>query len=198
MRAIKISIIATTVFTVACSLFVAQVQANPPAVRIYFDADLTISSVNCPPNPPGTIFDSVYVVAENFTDPILRIEYRLLYEPLLIWLWDGDVSGTATGNTNEGIVHTWTTPQDASGKLVLAKGLVFWMCDNCGPEFGRLCADSHPGTGYLRATRASDGKWVYPLSRGGQICGHSVDPVPCTVTVPVESTSWGHIKSMYD
>ncbi|MHC4062003.1 MAG: hypothetical protein ACYSR6_10405 [Planctomycetota bacterium] len=181
MRTIKISMITTTLFTVACSLFAAQVQADPPDVRIYFDSDLTISSANCPPEPPGTVIDTVYVVAENFTDPISRIEYRLLYGPQLSLLWDAVVSGTTTGNTSAGIVHTWAIPQDASGKLVLAKSVVMWMCDDClVNEFATLCVDSHPGTGYLRA------------------CGHSVDPVSCIVTVPVESTSWGHIKSMYD
>ncbi len=200
MKTVKVSMIVMALIMLVCSLFATQIQADPPEIHIYFNSELTQNSADCPAAPAGTVAIKIYVVAENFTEPISRIEYRLIYPSPLMWFGDVTVSGTTTGNTGTGIVHTWAMPQDASGKLVLAESSVLWMCDNCtGYSSSRFCVDSHSETGYLRAARASDSVWIYPLSLGAMICGCGSDePISCTVTVPTEESSWGKIKAIYD
>ena len=200
MGHVKTEIIVVSLIVAIATIYAQGIEAETSAVRIYFDADYTISGAECPLDPPFTNIDTLYVVAENFSDPIIKIEYALRFIPQLLWLGDSFVSGTTTGKTHIGIIHTWAAPQDASGKLLLAKCIVGWVCVGCqGNESTSYCVDSHPYTGYLRDTRASDLMWIYPMSLGAMICGcGSNEPVSCTVTVPVEDASWGQIKSMYE
>jgi hypothetical protein len=170
-----------------------------PEVRIYFDASFYSSNGECPPTPPGTVIDTLYIVAEHFSDQISGIEYKINFVPQLIWLQDIIPSGSAEGNTNTGVIQTWTNPQSASQKLLLMKVLFVWMCDNCfGNESVKLCPDSHPQTGYLRALKTADSAWIYPDAFSGILCqAGAVDP-QCDVPVPIKESSWGHIKSLYD
>ncbi len=96
----------------------------------------------CPPDPPGVIFDSLYIVAEDFNALISQIEYKVNYEPAFFWLYDLVPSGTAEGNTEIGIIQSWENAQDASTQLLLNKVFVLWMCSDCGSGNIDICSST--------------------------------------------------------
>ncbi len=175
--------------------------AQPPRVSIYFDDALSRWWGMCPPDPPGVIFDSLYVVAEDFSALISQIEYKVNYEPAFLWLYDLAASGTAEGNTDIGIIQSWENPQDASTQLLLNKVFVLWMCSDCGSGNTdiMICVDSNPNTGYLRAIRWPDMSPIFPESWAVHLCPTNYYPRDCPITppVPVEQANWGAIKSFY-
>ena len=176
-----------------------------PRLTIYFNDGLTQNHESqCPPDPPGTVFDSLYIVAEGFISPISQIEYSVKYDPAFYWITDCMVYGTAVGNTATGIIQSWSTPQDASSQLLLSKVYVIWICHSCFYEVGcntKVCVDSNPNTGYLKALQWPDMSPIYPESWAAIIC--LCNPYPgynlCEITqpVPVEQMLWGTIKALY-
>jgi hypothetical protein len=181
-----------------------QSFAQTPRVQVYFDAALTQWQKDC----PGFVVEPIYIVAEGFAEALMQIEYSITYPPAVAWLGDQGLSGSAVGATPTGITHYWNTPADASGQLVLAQPLVYWECDECWPEFvlNLICPRAHPSTGFLRALAADNGLWISVEGSGAIICGTVVnspthgdfppvcEPIP---SVPVETTTWGAVKELY-
>lgn len=176
--------------------------AQSPGMWIYFNEGLTqgIES-QCPPSPPGTVIDSIYIVAESFPTPISQIEYCVNYPSQLIYILDVIPSGTAEGYTSTGIVQSWESPQDASMQLLLAKVVFIWMCQACHEESFRICVDTNPNTGFLRALTWPDLTAIYPDSWKALVCPLLGDTYPekCPIIsgIPVEQTCWGSIKLLY-
>ena len=165
-------------------------HAQIPIVQIYFDEDLIFTGAPCPGMPPGTVFQNLYVVAEDFNMYMSAIEYRIQYPTLLMFLSDEiDPSFLVTGTSPEGIVITFPTPQDAFGKLLVQKVFVIWMCDSCGPGNidTPLRVRSHPASAKVRAVRWPDGEFVDGWGVLSLICG----------SLPIHETTWGEIKALY-
>ena len=173
---------------------------QPPRILIYFNDGLTQDYKNqCPPDAPGTVIDSLYIVAEGFESPISQIEYSVHYDPHFFWITDLTVYGTVEGNTATGIIQSWSTPQDASSQLLLSKVLVVWNCQVCFECDINVCVDSNPNTGYLKALRWPDMSPIFPESWAAIICPTGVYPRLCPISppVPVEQMFWGTIKALY-
>ncbi len=184
-----------TLITVIITLAVVagyapDLDAQIPIVQIYFDEDLVFTGAPCPGAPPGSVFDSLYVVAEDFNMYMSAIEYRIQYPPVLFFVEDViDPSFLVTGTSPEGIVITFPTPQDALGKLLVQKVVVIWMCDSCGPGDINieLRVRSHPASAKVRAVRWPD---------GGFVDGWGVLSLICP-SLPIHETTWGEIKALY-
>jgi hypothetical protein len=178
----------------------ASLQA--PHIQIYFDTPFTgTSAKNCPYAPPMTRVDSFYVVAKNFDAYISAIEYSVDYPPEIYHL--GDITdGLAIGSSATGIAIAWPLPQNAFFPLVVAKALFVWDCQECWGNQGRvedrpLCANVHPGSGYLRAIRWPDNAIIQASTGPACICPHYYY-CPCPdLPVAVETTTWGQIKALY-
>jgi hypothetical protein len=173
-----------------------------PKVQLYFDSNLTQWNKSC----PGFVVDSLFVVAENFPEDLVQIEYSISYPPALAWIGDVVSSGNTVGSTPTGITHNWTAPAPASSQVVLARVLVMWQCDYCDSYVlgSHVCANAHPGSGSLRALGAEHGQWIFAEGWGANVCppmcGEGVcppwlcEPIP---TVPVQATTWGAVKELY-
>jgi hypothetical protein len=177
--------------------------AQYPGMWIYFNEGLSKGvEESCPDQPPGSVLDSLYIVAKSFPVPISQIEYRVNYPPQILWLGDWIQSGTAEGNTPTGIIQSWESPQDASTQLVLVKVLFIWMCQLCydGTHI-RICVDANPNTGFLRALTWPGPTVTYPDSWEAFICPNISDtyPIRCFIISGIhdEQTTWGSIKMLY-
>jgi hypothetical protein len=183
------------VFSLFCPAF-----SQTPRLQIYFDAQLTQKFADPPYAPPYTIVDSLYIVAEGFDAYLSAIEYSVDYTPHLLWLTD-ITTGLNIGTTPNGIATAWPTPQNAYSPFVVAEVLFLWGFEYCiGSVYDLpLCANGHPATGSIRATRWPDLQLIYATNNAACICplctGSSC--VCPTQPIPVEDSTWGQIKALY-
>jgi hypothetical protein len=173
--------------TVAVTMWVGP----HPSVSIYFDRNLTQSHANCPYAPAGTVLDSFFVVATNFNMWMNAIEYKIEYPVQMMWIGDAFEPGQLTiGNSPAGVGVTWPLPANAFDALVVQKVLIFWMCQDCGP--GNQSVPTrvlpYPGQPTVRAVRWPDLVVVPAVGMTSLLC-----PL-----VPVEETTWGDIKSLFE
>ena len=107
--------------------------------------------------------------------------------------WIGDMPNTplAIGNTQAGVAYSWQLPQSGFTPYALCRILVAWNCDDCaGTTFpgGQVVVIPHPVTGFARVARYPDNVLVDGLGLTSLVCAQ----------VPVEETSWGKLKALYD
>ena len=180
------------------SVLVQPAASQQPYLRIYFDSGLTSFSSECPPEPPGMVLDSLFIVAFNLNAFISAIEFGIDYTSNLMWLAD-DHTGLSIGNSDTGIAIAWPFPQNAFTPLLVDKVYFLWMCQNCSCGLNVcVCPQVHPETGRLRAVRWPDNEFIYMNVLPGVLCAApNGDPCRCEQPVPVEETSWGKIKALY-
>lgn len=190
------------VIALICSSYASFAQN--PGMWIYFNEGLSQNiKTECPPDPPGTVLDSLYIVAGSFPVPISQIEYRVNYPQQILWLADIIPSGTADGSTSTGIIQSWESPQDASAQLLLVKVLFLWNCQLCyeGTHVP-ICVDANPNTGFLRALMWPGPTATYPDSWEAILCPCCDPPGKCQIISGIlgtltEYTTWGGIKLIY-
>lgn len=200
------------VVAIAIGLCASVSSAQIPNVVVYFDNTYTQQSALCPQVPAGTVFDELYVVANNFNMWMSAIEYTVELPPSLMFL--GDIIDEDTqlkiGSAVTGIGISWPLPANAFGALRCQKLSVLWQCQNLGglggppPDTAPQCvlADGvtgftdhtinvlpYPSSGLVRAVRWPDNVVVVGVGLTSVICGS---------TIPVEETTWGGIKALYD
>jgi len=177
------------------ALGVAWVSAAGPVpnVQVYFTSDYgaygKAQIPECPPNPPGTVFDSLYVVANNFNCYISAIEYQVSYPPQIIWLGDDTGTGLNIGSSPTGIATAWPFPQNAFVPYAVNKVKFIYNCQLCydGNNIP-ITVLPNPGSGYLRFTQWPSNTLINAIGMVSLICP----------TIPVEETTWGNIKAIYN
>ncbi len=161
------------------------VSAQVPFVQVYFD-DLAHTSKDCP--GAGTL-DTLLVVAHNFNIWMTAIEYSIQYPPSLTWLGDISPSPVNLGNTPSGVATAFPTPLNAFQPVLVMQVLVNWECTTCGGTPEAVIVGPHPGSGFLRATRYPD---------NATVIGVGMTSLVCPGTVPVQETTWGQVKALYN
>jgi hypothetical protein len=164
-----------------------------PNVGVYFTSDWGTyghtALPECPPDPPGTVFDSLYVVANNFNMWMIGAEYQVLYPPQIIWLAD-NTGGINIGASPTGIATTWPIPQNAFVPFAVNKVYFIYNC--------QLCYEGVNAPIVVVANPASISGQVQAVSWPGILVtfGIGMTSLICP-TIPVEETTWGNIKAMY-
>lgn len=181
------------VIAVAIGLTAVHASAQIPNVSIYFDKTFTETGKNCPVAPPGTVMDSIWVVANNFNMWMNAIEYTIEYPSKVLWVGDAFPPDRLTiGSSPSGVGVSWPLPANAFGALVIQKARFFWMCDQCGPtDFDRNVPWTvlpYPLQSTVRAVRWPDLVIVPGVGMTSLICP----------TTPVHETTWGGIKALYE
>lgn len=162
-------------------------HAETPSVRIYFDEAFTVVHKDCPDEPPGTVLDSLYVVAEDFNLWFNAIEYMILYPPEI--LFESDVNeGLNIGTSATGIATAWPKPFWEHKPNMVNKVIFTWNCQGSQEEGIPIQVVPHPQTGFIRAVEWWEHYFVYGVGMTGWIRASEV---------PVEDTSWGRIKALY-
>jgi hypothetical protein len=192
----RILLLAVVIFAVSLLMLNGTARAQmegaidlqTPTVQIYFDEQLQVPHRdNC-----GAIltFDTLYVVASSFNAQIVDIEYLVDVSSWGAMWWIVDLiqpTYTATGESYAGIRVAFPSPVDATGAFLIQRIMVYWMCDCSGVELHYVMVLPHPISGKVQATRWPDMTKIEGQGLAGVIC-----PV-----LPVEETTWGSIKALY-
>jgi hypothetical protein len=166
-------------------------QGWPPHMQIQFSNGL--EAADCPDAPPGSIIDSLYIIA-RFVDCWMQgFEFKVSYPPAIMFLEDyllcePDLWIPPFPTSETGLSISCKYPIPCSPHCVVDKVHFMWMCHGCtvtdipvvvipfGPE-GRICITCWP-----------DDFVIHLIGMTSLICS----------TLPVEETSWGRIKSLYN
>lgn len=170
------------------ALAAMPLMAQTPNVQVFFDNGYSQAEKPCPPGTPGTVMDTLYVVAQNFNMFINAMEFQVSLPPQLSWVADIPTTSIAIGNTQTGVAYTWSLPQDGFVPFEVLTMLVFWQCNSClNNQNAPIVVQGHPVSGLVRASRWPDNVLVNGVGQTSLICS----------TVPVEETTWGQVKSLY-
>ncbi len=177
------------VFVVAFGLS-AVANAQTPNVAVYFDEDLQFQQATCPGAPTGTVFQTLYVVANNFGIWLNGIEYQIFYPTQLGFLGDVMVGDAISiGNSAVGIGIAFPTPLEAFTQAVVQKVTVVWMCDVCVDQIEYpIDVMPYPGQPWVRAVEWDDLDLHIGIGMRSLVCA----------TTPVQETTWGQIKALYE
>ncbi len=180
-------------FAIVCVIAIAgSAQAQQPNIICYFNEGLTDASADCPPvgTMHGTVIDTIYVVANNFNMWMAAVEFKINYPTQLMWLGDDATTDMVIGNTATGISLAWPIPLNAFESAVMVRGVVAWMCDGCAGPNQDVALDvvANPNLGHLRALRWPDNVEFTAVGMRSLICAQ----------VPVQETTWGQIKALYN
>ena len=164
-------------------------EAQVPTIGIYFDKDLTRTSLNC----MGTGYlDTLYVGGKNFDTWVSTVEFRVNFGgttmiPISEHMVNGALSlGTGFG---AGITITWPAPRNGFEPFIVEKILVMWQCDDCGAGKwdDAVSVLPHAGTGGITAIEWQTFKMLNATGTPSIACG----------LVPIQETSWSRVKSLY-
>jgi hypothetical protein len=182
---------------VAASLMLISMVALPnanaqtPSLLLYFDAALTENSANCPSAPIGTVTQWVYLVLDGFDTRIKAIEFSIAYPSQITWMFDVDTVGGALiiGDTAHGIAIAWPVPGglQVMGPTMFMQSQIKWMCAGCTQTNVPIPILPAPD-GELRAVQWPDDVIIPVTGVAAAIC-----PAP-----PVEESTWGTIKALYN
>jgi hypothetical protein len=175
---------------VCLALCASAASAQTPNVAVYFDQGLQYQQAVCPTAPIGTVADTLYVVANNFDIWMQRVEFAIYYPPEVMWL--GDIlppGATSTGNSATCIGITYTTPLPAFIQAVVLMVSVLWMCDGCVLHQIEYPIDVGPcpGQPWPRAVEWPNLSVHFGVGMRSVIC----------FSTPVQETTWGKVKALY-
>ena len=173
--------------------------AQVPNVALYTDKAFQEREIEgCPEEPPGTILDTLYVVASGFNMAMASIEYRIDLSRYLAFMGDIVPAGVAEGSSIDGIRISFPAPADATGQLLVQKiEFIYLLCQGC-QDYQHptimiidvpLRVLPHPASGKIQAVRWPDMVAVEAVGLPAILCPR--------IGVPIEGSTWGAIKSLY-
>jgi hypothetical protein len=170
------------------ALFVTLVFGQIPTLTIYFDAQLTQGHQPCPNPPDSLVEDSLYVVAENFNTWFSAMEYQIQFPPQMEFIEDV-TGGLDIGTSATGIATAWPVYMIGPERPVINKVKFRWNCQ--ATPIGEIPVPivPHPLTGHIRGVNWWNNDFIYAVGTSGWISQEEV---------PVEETTWGRIKSLYN
>jgi hypothetical protein len=185
----RMLVVACAIAFCVCAI---SAKAQVPNVGVFFDQNLKFMWADCPPAPPLTVLDTVYVALHNANMFVGSVEYMIEYPPYMFWTGDeipgvGGVDYLKAGNSATGIGIVWPIPKNGFLSILVQKAFFLWNCTGC--EGGEQCVQvlPNPDSGKIRAIRWPD-LWELPLvGMRSSICK----------TVPVDGNTWGGIKALY-
>jgi hypothetical protein len=186
----KVLLTFAIVFTIAIA---SSASAQTPYFQVYFDAYFTETAADCPPPPVGHLLDTLYVVAHNFNAWLLSTDFSLQWSPYLTILGE-EAIGTPLklGNVQDGIAVTWPSRRNGWQPVPILQIPVVWMCETCdgvgGTEQSKIIVGPYPGQPNPRFKEYGTQVDMYGVGMTSLICSQ----------VPVEETTWGQIKALYN
>ena len=166
-------------------------SAQTPFVAVYFDEKIQVETATCPIAPPGTVVQRLYVAALNFNAMINAIEFQITFPPELQYIGENYLMPTLTnGTTPAGLQLGFLGGAvDANTALILVEVVLLWQCSACtGTSNVPITVGPNPRTGLLGAFVLGDPDVEIP--------GVGLTALICP-TVPVEETTWGSVKALY-
>ena len=182
---LPLSLLATAL--VCLTAFSAHAQFFP-RVQWFFDADLTQTDKDC----DGSLAQLGYIVATDFNAWFSAVEYTVPYPHQMSWLADISVNENQVNIdfTSIGVASAWTIPMNGFSPVVIMKVLYDWRCGNCNKPsnaYGPIVVGPHP-SGRLSFV-------TFALERFDAM---GMTSMVCLLPFPVEPTTWGRVKALYD
>ena len=169
---------------------VSIVTSQTPSVQVFFEYNggnySGMHLDQCPPDPPGTVIDSFYVIANNFNMWISAIEYSIDFPQQLLFIAQHS-GGLDIGTVITGIATAWPFPINGFEQVCVNKVTFLYMCHACNEIYIPIIVKTHPTTGFIRAVRWPDNIFVNGIGMISFICS----------VWPVEETTWGKVKALY-
>ena len=170
-------------------------QAQLPTVQPYWTGGQVILP-ECPlgGDEPFTnpMLGEFYVIAHNWNMFMTAIEYSIVYPPQVMFPTDlpADPSWLVLGASQIGISISMPTPFNTFGDRLLETVRFIWNCSECEVPNIEFKLEGHPDSGSYPLIRAVDrfGDEHYGQGTSLWIC----------FTTPVEETTWGGIKALYE
>jgi hypothetical protein len=176
---------------VILALGTSIVSAQPiPNVQVYFTSEWGTHGITAIEECPGVgVLDTVYVVASNFNMWMSAAEYMVEYPPEVIHLAD-NTGGIDIGASDTGIATSWPLPQNAFVPFAVNAVTIMYNCVGCPRTDIPINVVPNPASisGQVQAVRWPDNSLITAVGMLSLICP----------TVPVEETSWGKIKALYE
>ncbi len=144
----------------------------------------------CPEALPGTVIDTLYIVADGFNMAMASVEFMVDISEYFLFLADIVSAGVVEGNSVGGIRISYPAPADATGRLVV-NGIVFTcMCEVCADvKFDTpLEVLPYPESGKIQAYRWPDMVGIEAVGLTSYLCW---------TASPVKHTTWGNIKALF-
>jgi hypothetical protein len=187
MRKVLVVLPALLLLTLAAS----SVNAQPiPNIQVYFTTEYGVYGKTHLDECPGVgVVDQIYIVASNFNMWMIAVEYKVQYPPYVSLVADV-TGGIDIGFSDVGIATSWPLPQNAFVPFAVNKPWIQYNCEGCPCD--NICFKVVPNpsalSGQVQAVRWPDNALIIGVGMESLICP----------TIPVEDTSWGQIKALYD
>lgn len=160
--------------------------AQTPNVQMVFDEGYVSQTYTC---STGEIFNG-YLVARNFNIWMQAIEYNVQYPGGGInKIGEAPAAPLAIGATDNyiaGYSLAWSVPQNGFEPVLTTT--VYFQCLECTPD-SPVIVIPNVVSGFVRATDYPGNTFHY---------GIGMTSVLCPVTIPVENTTWGGVKALYE
>jgi hypothetical protein len=177
------------VFTIAIT---GSALAQTPNISVYFDENLQEGSANCPPDPPMSVTDTLYVVGHYFNMWLASCEFAINFPSQIYYLSDIYDTDLHIGNAAMGVGLVWSPPKNAFDDVLLLRVSFAWNCNDCvgvpGDGYPIEVIPTPAPQNQLRAVRWPDSFEINPVGMVSLVCPQ----------VPVEDSSWGQIKALYN
>jgi len=175
----------------------AMAQAVP-FVHVYFDdgSNGSYGETQAECGDPGTLA-SLYVVAQNFNDWMVGVEYQIHFPDGLMFLGDAypTVLGEtlSIGNSRDGHAVSWEIRRDGWQPLLISTVAALWT-SNCDCQYG--------------PQPVVVGPYPYPVDQPPHPTGVTwpnftrvtaigMTSLVCPGPVPTQESTWGGIKALY-
>jgi hypothetical protein len=193
LRRIPMRKVLLTFAIVATIAIASSASAQTPYFQVYFDQAMQESSADCPAAPLGTVVDTLYVVAHNFNTWVTATDFMVDYGTHLSWLGEFAIGTTLKlGDSPTGVAITWQSRRNGWGPIPMLQVTVLWQCNDCNGISGTPGAEivvlPNPGKIAPRVVETGTEQFIYGVGMTSLICA----------LVPVEETTWGQIKSLYN
>jgi len=173
--------------SIVCASAVVNAQPN---ITVYFDSNLSQTAAQCPPGTPGTVVDTVYVVLNNAASLLTGAEFMVDYSPAMTWLGDSPNTDVAVGSSNSGISLGFNAPQNTADPVLLLKATVLWMCNDCSQTDIQVTVMPHPDTPGATSPQIVTFPGFNTTDAVGMVS------MICS-TLPVNESTWGRVKALY-
>jgi hypothetical protein len=169
-----------------CVSLVPEPSAQIPFVQVQFDDGQTWT-FEC---KEVLTFDTLRVVAQNLNMWLVGFDLQIQYPPALLFLEDLVSAPLWLGLSSDGLAIVWQTPQNSFQPVELFRPHVVWT-GSCDCQYGPQVVNvgGWPGNPHPKAVRWPDYTESDVLGLFSLICA--------TPPNPIQSTTWGRIKSLY-
>lgn len=182
-------VIATGFALLLLALFIAPASAQTRYIGVYFDWGLTTEQANCPSAPPLTVADTIWIAMVDWDMNVSGVQFKVDYPPEMVWLGDQAHPPVYQGNTRDGFAVGFAIPQNGYFPILVTEAVFAWDCNGCTSTDIPVKVVGHPLLGgTITATRWPDQTKFNGIGLTALIC----------TTVPVEETTWGQVKALYN